>query len=127
MSGLLGRPDVGVEHVFGALMNECTVNHTHANLTLLELTTFLVSDDIFSNILPFFKNGHANHLERLSLTCNTISSTGISKLCEVLDSQHFVELTSLNLRGNPICDEGAIVLFNTLIKGPRKLTVLRLG
>ena len=126
LSGSLGRPGVGVEHVFGALMNECTVNHTHTNLTLLQLTTFLVSDDIFSNILPFFKNGHANHLERLSLMNNRISSTGISKLCEVLDSQHFVELTSLNLSWNPICDEGAIVLFNTLIKRPRKLTALRL-
>ncbi len=127
LSGLLGRPDVAVEHVFGALMNECTVNHTHANLTLLDLTAFLVSDDIFSNILPFFKNGHANHLKRLSLKDNRISSTGISKLCEVLDSQHFVELTSLDLSRNPIRDWGATVLFNTLIKGPRKLTVLRLA
>ncbi len=38
-----------------------------------------------------------------------------------------MELTSLDLSGNSICDEGAIVLFNTLIKGPRKLTALRLA
>ncbi len=120
--------EVHVEHVFGALMNECLVNHTHhANLTLLDLSEFVVSDDILSNILPFFKNGHASHLKVLNLESNEISSTGISKLCEVLDSQRFVELTSLNLSGNPICDDGAIVLFNTLIKGPRKLTVLRLS
>ncbi len=38
-----------------------------------------------------------------------------------------MELTFLDLSGNPIRDEGAIVLCNTLIKGPRKLTVLRLA
>ena len=38
-----------------------------------------------------------------------------------------MELTSLNLSFNPIHDEGAIVLFNALIKGPRKLTVLRVS
>ncbi len=119
--------DVEVEHVFGALMNECTVNHTHANLKLLELSGFGVSDDIFSNILPFSENGHASHLKILNLTDNGINSTEISKLCEVLDSEHFVELTSLDLTLNPIHDEGAIVLFNTLIKGPRKLTVLHLS
>ncbi len=125
LSGPYGSRDV--ERVFGALMNECTVNHTHANLTLLELTYFEVSDGILSSILPLFENGHASHLEILSLKAgNMISSTGISKLCEVLDSQHFVELTCLDLSWNPICDEGAIVLFNTLIKGPRKLTALHL-
>ncbi len=125
--GLFGGRNVGVEHVFGALMNECPFYHTHANLTLLDLTKFVVSDDSFSNILPFFENGHANHLKGLNLTSNEISSTGISKLCEVLDSEHFVELVSLDLSFNAICDEGAIVLFNTLIKGPRKLTVLNLS
>ncbi len=124
---LSGRYGSDLERVFGALMNECTVNHTHANLTLLELTFFEVSDGILSSILPLFENGHASHLEILSLKAgNMISSTGISKLCEVLDSQHFVELTCLDLSWNPICDEGAIVLFNTLIKGPRKLTALHL-
>ena len=125
LSGPYGSRDV--ERVFGALMNECTVNHTHANLTSLELTYFEVSDGILSSILPLFENGHASHLEILSLKAgNMIISTGISKLCEVLDSQHFVELTCLDLSWNPICDEGAIVLFNTLIKGPRKLTALHL-
>ena len=125
LSGPYGSRDV--ERVFGALMNECTVNHTHANLTSLELTYFKVSDGILSSILPLFENGHASHLEILSLRAgDMISSTGISKLCEVLDSQHFVELTCLDLSWNPICDEGAIVLFNTLIKGPRKLTALHL-
>ncbi len=118
--------DVEVDHVFGALMKECRVNHTHANLTSLKLVRFVMSDDILSNILPFFENVRASRLEILELVGNEISSTGISKLCKALDSQHFVELTSLNLSGNPIRDEGAIVLFNTLIKGPRKLTVLRL-
>ena len=127
LRGLYGSRSIEVEHVFDALMNECTVvNHTHANLTLLSLTDFELSDHIVSNILPFFENGHASHLKELSLIDNEISSTGISKLCKVLDSQHFVELKSLALSGSPICDEGAIVLFNTLIKGPRKLTVLRL-
>ena len=127
LSGLVGRPTVGVEHVFGALMNECTVNHTHANLTLLDLSAFGVSDDILSSILPFFENGYASHLKVLKLIDNEISSTGISKLCEVRDSEHFVELTSLDLSENVICDQGAIVLFNTLIKGPRKLTALSLS
>ena len=126
--GLSRSRNVGVEHVFGVLMNECTVNHAHTNLTSLTLSHFGVNDDSLSiSILPFFENGHASHLEILDLTGNGISSTGISKLCEVLDSHHFVELTSLSLGGNPIRDEGAIVLFITLIKGPRKLTVLRLS
>ena len=128
LSGLSPSCVVGVEHVFGALMNECTVNHTyHANLTSLTLCHLWVSDDILSEISPFFENGHASHLEIIQLMNNEISSTGISKLCEVLDSQHFVELTSLNLSSNPICDEGAIVLFNTLIEGPRRLTSLDLS
>ncbi len=127
LSGVYGSLTVGVEHVFGALMNECTVNHAHANLTSLQLRGFEMSDDILSSILPVFENGHASHLKVLELVGNEISSTGISKLCEVLDSEHFVELTSLDLRNNPICDEGAIVLFNTLIKGTRKLTALRLS
>ena len=129
LSRLFKSPDVEMEHVFGALMNECTMNHTHANLTSLELSEFGVSDDILSNILPLFENGHASHLEILSLSGNGngISSIGISKLCEVLDSQNFVQLTSLDLSGNPIRNEGAIVLFNTLIKGPRKLTALNLS
>ncbi len=128
MVGLPESPSVGVEHVFGALMNECTVNHTyHANLTSLKLVAFEMSDDILSSILPFFENEHANQLKVLTLLHARISSTGISTLCEVLDSQHFAELTSLDLTWNPICDEGAIVLFNTLIKGPRKLTVLILS
>ncbi len=128
LRGFTASRNVGVEHVFGALKNECTCKHPHANLTWLELAGLGVSDDILSNILlPFFENGHANHLKGLNVTNNEISSTGISKLCEVLDSEHFVELTSLDLRYNPICDEGAIVLFNTLIEGPRKLTVLILS
>ncbi len=86
-----------VERVFGALMDKCTVNHTHhVNLTSLKLFNFV------------------------------LSSTGISKLCKALDSEHFVELTSLDLSCSKIEDEQAIVLFNTLIKGPRKLTVLSL-
>ncbi len=123
--GLFGGRTVGVDHVFGALMNKCTVDHTHANLRFLALYYLWVGDDS-SNVWPFFENGYASHLEILNLTGNGISSTGISNLCEALDSQHFLELTSLDLRYNPICDEGAIVLFNTLIKGPHKLTVLRL-
>ena len=47
-----------------------------------------------------------------------------SKFCEVFDSGHCEELTCLEFSGNPICDEGASVLFNTLAKGPPKLTVL---
>ena len=127
LGGFTASHYVGVEHVFGALMNECACKHPHANLTWLKLANFGVSNDILSNILPIFENGHANHLEILDLWRIEISSTGISKLCEVLDSQHILELTSLDLSWNPICDEGAIVLFNTLIKGPRKLTVLRLA
>ena len=127
LRGIIASHYVGVEHVFGALMNECTCKHPHTNLTWLELAGFGMSDDILSNIWPFFENGHASHLEILDLSRNGISSTGISKLCEILDSQHFVELTSLDLSGNPIRDEKAIVLFNTLIKGPRKLTVLILS
>ncbi len=84
LSGSVGSRDVKVEHVFGALMNECTVNHKHANLTWLKLSDFELSDHIVSIILPFFENGHANHLKVLNLMYNKISSTGISKLLKSL-------------------------------------------
>ena len=50
LRGVYGSRSVEVEHVFGALMNECTVNHTHANLTSLKLVVFEMSNDILSSI-----------------------------------------------------------------------------
>jgi Leucine-rich repeat (LRR) protein len=83
-----------------------------------------MSDEVMTKIYPFFKNGHASHLQQLNLIQNKITASGISK---VLDSEHFVKLTRLDLSTNPICDEGAIVLFSTLIEGSRKLRESSLG
>ncbi|CAB3978598.1 NACHT, LRR and PYD domains-containing 14-like [Paramuricea clavata] len=119
--------DVDVEHVFSALMNmECTVSHTHTNLTWLTLNNFCMSDKVLSKIRLFLKNGHGSHLEILNLSANKLGPSGIYKLCEVLNNNHFTELAYLDLSGNPVGDEGASVLCNTLIKGPRKLTKLKL-
>ena len=71
-----------------------------------------------TKIQHFFKNGHASHLQILRLISNKIGPSEISKFCEVLGSEHFVELRCLDFSRNPICDEGADVLFNTLMKRP---------
>ena len=123
----VGTDEVEVEHVFNALTDtQCTRNHKHTNLTSLTLQRFCVSDKVMTKIYQFFKNGHASYLQQLTLNWNNISPSGISKVCEVLDREHFMELTCLDLSQNPICDDGANVLFNTLIKGPRKVAELRL-
>ena len=119
--------DVEVERLFNTLKDmQCTRNHTHANLSSLTLYLFSVNDRVMEKINHFFTNRQASHLKLLNLRGNEINSSAISKFCEVLDSEHFVQLRFLDLSCNPICDEGASVLFNTLVKGPRKLTELNL-
>ena len=119
--------DAGIEDVFDALRDsKCTRNHRHTNLEVLALQWFFISDEFMTKIYPFFKNGYASHLRSLELSLMEINPIKISKFCEVLDSEHFVELTRLNFSCNPIRDEGASMLFNTLIEGPRKLTELSL-
>ena len=125
--GFIDTGDVEVEYVFNTLTDmQCTRDHTHTNLSLLTLCGFSVNDQVMGKISHFFITRQASHLQRLVLTSNEISPSAISKFCEVFDSGHFVELTCLDFSDNPICDEGASVLFNTLTKGPRKLTELRL-
>ena len=120
-----GTGDVEVERLFNTLKDmQCTRNHTHTNLSLLTVERCIVNDRVMEKVSHFFKTRQASHLQQLTLCWNRISPSAISKFCEVLDSEHFVELTRLDFSNNPICDEGASVLFNALIKGPRKLTEL---
>ena len=119
--------DINTERVFMTLMNsKCTLKHEYVNLTVLGLIGFTNED--LTNVLQLFGDGRARHLAVLDLAHDEISSKGISKLCEVLDDQHLPELNELNFSGNPILDEGASLLFDTLTtKGPRKLTELSLA
>ena len=122
-----GDVEVGVEveRLINTLKDmQCTRNHTHWNLSSLGLLNCMLNDQVMAKLLNYFKTRQASHLQRLQLNSNGISPSAISKFCEVLDSEHFVELTSLDFSNNRICDEGASVLFNALIKGTRKLTEL---
>ena len=122
-----GACDVVVERLFNTLKDmQCTRNHTHTNLSSLKLFMFSINDRVMAKINHFFTNRQASHLKLLNLRGNNINSRAISKFCKVLDSEHFVQLRFLNLSCNPICDEGASVLFDTLVKGPRKLNELGL-
>ena len=126
---LLGLPSKSytyMEHVVMTLMNSvCTVNHKHVDLTVLTLSGFSITE-VLTIIFPLLGHARASHLKILNLTNNKISSKGMSKLCEMLDDEHFPELTELDLSQNPIHDEGASLLFQILTKGPRKLTRLTL-
>ena len=123
-----GTGDVVVERLFNTLKDmQCTRNHTHTKLSSLTLGMFSMNDQVMAKINHFFTNRQASHLKLLNISVNKINSNAISKFCEVFDSEHFVQLRFLDLSWNPICDEGASVLFNTLVKGPRKLTELSLA
>ena len=119
--------DINAGRVFMTLMNsKCTLKHEHVNLTVLGLRGF--TNEGLTNIFQLFGHPRASHLAILNLTHDKISSKEISKLCEVLDDQHLPELNELNVFINPILDEGAGLLFDTLTtKGPRKLTKLNLS
>ena len=122
-----GDVEVGVEveRLFNTLKDmQCTRNHTHRNLSFFGLLNCMLNDQVMAKLLDYFKTRQASHLQKLNLCSNKISPSAISNFCEVLDSEHFVELTRLDFSDSPICDEGASVLFNALIKGPRKLTEL---
>ena len=120
-----GTGDFHVVHLFNTLKDmQCTRNHTHTNLSMLTLYGLSVNDRVMSKISHFFKTRQASHLQQLTLRWHRISPSAISKFCEVFDSKHFVELTRLDFNNTRISDEGASVLFNALIKGPRKLTEL---
>ena len=72
-------------------------------------------------------NLNHNHTKLTSLTINTIfgDEFEISKLYEVLNNECCTELEQLQLSGTTKCDVD--VLFDTLIKGPSKLTKLDLS
>jgi hypothetical protein len=108
--------------VFSALMElNCTLDHKHTNLTSLTLINFLMTETGLPIVCNFFENMHASQLEQLTLNHIGIDSYKISKLCEVLNNRHCPNLAYLGLENNPICDNGVMVLCDTLTKGLRKL------
>ena len=117
------------EQLTSALMrSECTLNHEHVKLNRLYLYIDMTAECV-SNMCAFIKNGHASHLQVLSL-CEMFSnkkSSEMSKLCEALNEVPCPELTFLNLNTGYIGDEGARMLCNALIKSPYKLTELKLN
>ncbi len=117
-----------IEHVFSALIkSNCRLGHKHTHLASLSLFSFSMTDAGVSNICAFFQNGHTRHLETLDLSRIEIGQFEISTLCEVLNNDRCTELTELCLDGNAIGDEGANVLFNTLINGLCKLSKLNVA
>ena len=109
------------ERMWGTLSQAttvCTIEHKHSKLTL-ELTNVDLSS--------FFKGletGNLNQLKSLSLHRCTISSHQIKILCDAFNngSTECAELRELKLSNSPIADEGASVLFETLIDSLRGLT-----
>ena len=113
--------------VFGALLElNCTLNHTHTRLTHLVINGFGTVDVDLSRMCEFFKNGHANQLKKLKLWNDNFGLSGISQLCEALNNENCMELTELQLKRTSLCNEGANVIMETLLKGLRNLTTLKL-
>ena len=125
---LHGHRNSEIEHVFSAFIkSNCTLDHKHTQLTSLRLESFSMTDTGLSNICAFFQNGHARHLETLDLSRIEIGQFELSTLCEVLNNDRCTEITELCLDGNAIGDEGANVLFDTLINGLCKLSKLNVA
>ena len=112
-----------IDQTFSALMElNCTFDHEHTKLTTLTLKDMSMTEAGLPIMCNFFENGHASQLKQLNLLhINAILSHEISKLCEVLNNGHCPNLTHLDLGNNPIRDEGAIVLCDTLTRGLRQL------
>ena len=112
------------ERIWGTLSQAttvCTIQHEHSKLTTLELTRVDLSSS-FKGL----ETGNLNQLKSLSLHRCTISSHEIKILCDAFNngSTECTELRELKLSNDPIADEGASVLFETLIDGLRGLTSL---
>ena len=98
----------------------CTIKHKHSKLTELEL-----SDVELSSFFKDLETRNLNQHKRLTLYRCNISLHQIKILCDVFNNGHCtLELRELTLSTNPIADEGASVLFETLIDGLRGLTSL---
>ncbi|CAB4030054.1 NACHT, LRR and PYD domains-containing 14-like, partial [Paramuricea clavata] len=116
---------VEMQQVFSALMElNCTLEHKETELTLLQLSGFRMTTEDLSTMCNFFRNGHASQLECLDLSRNEINSDDISKLRKAHNNGHCPNLTDLVLSGNNFGDEGASVLWDTLIKWFPKLNRL---
>ena len=100
----------------------CTIKHKHSKLTTLELTNVDLSS-LFKDL----ETGNLNQLKSLRLRECWTSSHQIKILCDIFNNGHCTELRELALsicpdKGIYIADEGASVLFETLIDGLRGLT-----
>ena len=108
------------ERIWGTLETTvCTIKHKHSKLTTLELANVDLS-----SLFKYLESGNLNQLKRLTLRGCNISLHQIKILCDVFNNGHCTELRELTLSSNPIADEGASVLFETLIDGLRGLTSL---
>ena len=100
----------------------CRINHEHSKLTTLTLTNVDLS-----SLFKYLETGNLNQLEGLTLRGCNIGLHQIKILCDVFNNGHCTELRELTLSSNPIADEGASVLFETLIDGLRGLTSLSMS
>ena len=130
---LYGRIADELDQVFSALMElNCTFDHDHTELTSLKLDCFEFTEAGLPIMWNFFENGHARQLEELALAkCSLENVDGlqshvISKLCEVFNNGHCLNLTHLKLEYDSVGDKSAMVC-DTLTKGLGKLNELDLS
>jgi Ran GTPase-activating protein (RanGAP) involved in mRNA processing and transport len=94
---------------------ECIADGLCSNSTLLEIDLSgcrLKNDDIFILAQPL---GSLNTtLQKLTLAANSITSTGVGILLETMEQCNNHPITDLNLRRNPIGNEGARFIARSL-------------
>ena len=117
---VLSDSDVSKKQLTSALMkSKCTLIHEHAILNRLCLQIGM-TDECLTNVCALIKNGYASYLEVLDLSVNQLTSSGISKICEIGR-----KLRCLNFGHNAIGDEGVGMICNALIQG-QKFTLKKL-
>ena len=124
-----GSPSGTKGNIFKSLMvSKCLLNHEHSKLVKLFLFNHDVTDEIFSAMCEFFRNGHGICLKVLTLPLCKISLHELSIFCQVLDDKLCPHLTYLGFGSNIIADEGLTELCRTLTKQKLvKLTKLNLS
>lgn len=110
--------DFAKKQLFSGLMDsKCALDHDHAKLTAVRLSIGLEDEDA-SMICAFLKSEHANHLQRLDMSYNDFTSSGISRLCEVFKDKRCKQLTYLDFNSNFLFDNECLdMLCDALIQG----------